>query len=156
MSITSRTTPYPHARQSSVLEDWGVDRANKPEHFGGGEQPTTPDLIRVEELSRHFAIKVLAIALITIAAICFVAAFSGCASTTLHTPIGDYTSTKDTQLDHLIITIEDTPDGGKRTHVEVNGATGSASPVIAAQGQIIQAAIEAGMAAGAKAVVPIP
>lgn len=94
--------------------------------------------------------------LVVLAVIASIASASGCASTTLHTPIGDYTSTKDTQLDHLIITIEKHADGSETTHVEVGGAGGQASTVIAAQGAIIQAAIEAGMAAGAKAVVPIP
>lgn len=76
----------------------------------------------------------------------------GCASTTIETPIGTYTSTRDSMLDELYIEITKTLDGTETTIVQVNGAKGSASSVIDAQTNLLRAAIEAGFAAGLKAI----
>lgn len=75
---------------------------------------------------------------------------SGCATTTIDTPIGRYTSSRDSQLDELRIEIIETPDGGKTTIVEVGGASGQASTVIDSQTELIRAIVEA-FAAGLKA-----
>ena len=80
-----------------------------------------------------------------------VALLSGCATTTIETPIGTYTSTRDSQLDKLRIEIVETPDGGKTTIVEVGEASGQASPVIDAQTEFLHALFEAAFAAGLKA-----
>lgn len=154
--------------QSHVSSVFGPVKAHAPEHYGARFTPTQTmqqPLLNAGPIAQqqacqrtqHGLLVSFLILLVGMAIIAMLAsALGGCASTTLHTPIGDYTSTKDTQLDHLIITIEKHADGSETTHVEVGGAGGQASTVIAAQGAIIQAAIEAGMAAGAKAVVPIP
>ena len=76
---------------------------------------------------------------------------TGCASTTIETPIGTYTSTRDSQLDELRIEIIETPDGGKTTIVEVGGASGQSSPVIDSQTQLLRAMIDAAFSAGLKA-----
>ena len=76
---------------------------------------------------------------------------SGCATTTIETPIGTYTSSRDSQLDELRIEIIETPDGGKTTIVEVGGASGRASSVIDSQTDFLRALFEAGFAAGRKA-----
>ena len=75
---------------------------------------------------------------------------SGCASTTIDTPIGTYHSTRDSMLDELYIEITKAPDGTETTIVQVNGARGSASSVINAQTDLLQALIEASFAAGRK------
>lgn len=75
----------------------------------------------------------------------------GCASTTIETPIGRYTSTRDSQLDELYIEITKSPDGTETTIVQVNGAKGSASSAIDAQTELLRVLIEAAFSAGLKA-----
>lgn len=75
----------------------------------------------------------------------------GCASTTIETPIGTYTSTRDSQLDELYIEITKLPDGTETTIVQVNGAKGSASSVINSQTELLRALIEAAFSAGLEA-----
>ncbi len=87
--------------------------------------------------------------LIILTSIC-VLLLSGCATTTIETPIGKYTSNRDAELDHLRIEIIETPDG-KTTIVEVGGASGQASSVIDAQTEFLRAVIEAAFTAGIKA-----
>ena len=76
---------------------------------------------------------------------------SGCATTTIDTPIGRYTSSRDSDLSDLRIEIVETSDGHKTTIVEVGGASGQASSVIDAQTELLRAMIEAVFAAGLKA-----
>ena len=82
---------------------------------------------------------------------CLALLWGGCASTTIETPIGTYTSTRDSMLDELYIEITKSPDGTETTIVQVNGAKGLASPVIDAQNEMFRAIIEAAFAAGLKA-----
>ena len=76
---------------------------------------------------------------------------AGCAATTIETPIGTYTSTRDSMLDELYIEISKAPDGTETTIVQVNGAKGSASPVIGSQTDFLRALFEAAFAAGLRA-----
>jgi len=80
-------------------------------------------------------------------AILTVIVLSGCARTTIQTPIGMYTSTRDSELDELHIEIIETPDG-KTTIVDVNGASGRASSVIDSQTEFFRTMMEAAFAAG--------
>lgn len=82
---------------------------------------------------------------------CLALLWGGCASTTIETPIGSYTSTRDSMLDELYIEITKAPDGTETTVVQVNGAIGLASPVIDAQTEMFRAIVEAAFAAGLKA-----
>ena len=75
---------------------------------------------------------------------------AGCATTTIDTPIGRYTSSRDSDLADLRIEIIETPDGGKKTIVELGAASGQASPVIEAQTELLRALVEAAFAAGLK------
>ena len=76
---------------------------------------------------------------------------TGCASTTIETPIGRYTSTRDSQLDELTIVIDKQPDGGEHTEVRVGGAAGDASTVIDAQTEMLRAFFEAAYMTGLRA-----
>ena len=75
----------------------------------------------------------------------------GCASTSIETPIGTYTSSRDSELDELYIEISKSPDGTETTIVQVNGAKGSASSVIDSQTELLRVLIEAAFSAGLKA-----
>ncbi len=76
----------------------------------------------------------------------------GCAPiTTIETPIGTYTSTRDSMLDELHIEITKALDGTETTVVHVNGASGQSSPVIDSQTELLRAMIEAAFSAGLKA-----
>lgn len=78
----------------------------------------------------------------------------GCATTTIETPIGRYTSSRNSAVDHLYIKITKLPDGTEVTEVIVGGASGDASTVIDAQAAMLRAAILAAFEAGLKGVVP--
>lgn len=88
---------------------------------------------------------------ITLAILTLVLLLGGCATTTIETPIGTYTSSRDSELDDLRIEIIETPDGGKTTIVEIGGASGQASSVIDSQTELWRAMIKAAFAAGLKA-----
>ena len=76
---------------------------------------------------------------------------AGCASTTIDTPIGSYTSTRDSQLDELRIVIDKQPGGGEHTEVLVGGAAGTASTVIDSQTRMLRAFFEAAYLTGLQA-----
>jgi len=91
----------------------------------------------------------------TIPAILSFILLSGCASTTIETPIGRYTSTRDSQLDELLIVIDRQPDGGEHTEVLVGGAAGRSSSVIDAQTDMLRAFFEAAYSLGVRAAMPV-
>jgi len=79
-------------------------------------------------------------------------ALSGCAFTKIdRSPDGSfsYLSTRDSSLDELHLV--KSPDGS--IELDVNGAAGQASPVVAAQADVLRAFFEAAFAAGARATV---
>ena len=90
-----------------------------------------------------------AIAIITLVV---VVTCGGCASTTITTPSGVvYSSNRDSQLDELYYEKTIAPDGTETTILQINGAKGSASPVIGSQTDFLRALFEAAFAAGLRA-----
>ena len=104
----------------------------------------------IRRLRRRW-LELVVVGLVGLCTLGVILALGGCATTTIETPIGTYTSNRDSQLDELRIEIIETPEGGKTTIVEVGGASGRASSVIEAQTDLLRAAIEAAFAAGLRA-----
>ena len=80
----------------------------------------------------------------------------GCATTTIRTPVGTYSSDRDSTLEGLEIeVIEIHADGTKKkTSIKVGKASGTASSVIDAQAALLSVGIQAGIELSKRAAGP--